>query len=281
MTALAAAPLPGAPGPAQPVGAAAWDLRLARAVPFALVCTLIAAAGHALAGGGDVPPTALAVGFVAVLGLAAACGGRERSLAGIAGALGAGQLVLHCLFHGFNGHGLGGSMTGMAGMAGMHGGSGPLTLPQVAGRLICNEAHPGTLVGLPGSPSAEQLVSSAGLDPHAYAAAPWWQGGVLGMTPSMLAGHLAAALVAGWWLRRGEAALWRLLRVAASAAREHWAAPLRSAFALVAALLRGLFGVAGPARRFGAGGGESPFPAGAVLRHSVVRRGPPCGAFAH
>ncbi|MFE6049702.1 hypothetical protein ACFQ6N_02995 [Kitasatospora sp. NPDC056446] len=275
MTALAAAPSPGAPGPAQPVGAAAWDLRLARAVPFALVCTLIAAAGHALAGGGNVAPTALATGFAAVLVLAVACGGRERSLAAIAGALGAGQLGLHCLFHGFGGHG----SDAMAGMH--HGGSGPLTVPQVAGRLICNEARPGTLAGLPGNPSPEQLVTSAGLDPHAFAAAPWWQGGVFGMTPSMLAGHLAAALVAGWWLRRGEAALWRLLRVAASAAREHWAAPLRSVFVLVAALLRGLSGAAGPVRRFGARAGEHPLPAGAALRHSVVRRGPPCGVLAY
>ncbi|MFJ9611120.1 hypothetical protein ACIRS1_32750 [Kitasatospora sp. NPDC101176] len=274
MTALAAAPLPGAPAPDAPVGAAAWDLRLLRAVPFALVCTLIAAAGHALAGGGNVPPTALATGFAAVLVLAVACGGRERSLAAIAGALGAGQLALHCLFHG-----LGGQATGMAGMH--HGGSGPLTLPQVAGRLICNEGRPGTLAGLPGAPSAEQLVSAAGLDPNAYAVVPWWQGGVFGMTPSMLAGHLAAALVAGWWLRRGEAALWRLVRVAASAAREHWAAPLRSALVLVAALLRGLFGAAGPVRRFAARGGEVLLPAGAALRHSVVRRGPPCGAPAY
>lgn len=274
MTALPAAPLPGASDPARPVGAAAWDLRVARALPFALVCTLIAAAGHALAGGGNVAPAALAAGFAAVLGCAVALGGRERSLAAIAGALGVGQLGLHCLFHGFGGAGDGGAMAGMH-----HGGA--LSVPQVATRLICNEARPGTLAGLPGSPSAEQLVSSAGLDPHAFAAAPWWQGGVLGMTPSMLAGHLTAALVAGWWLRRGEAALWRLLRVAASAAREHWAAPLRSALLLAAALLRGLTGAAGPRCRFGSGGGERPFPAGAALRHSVVRRGPPRGAFAY
>ncbi|MGW2249569.1 hypothetical protein ACWCXH_05155 [Kitasatospora sp. NPDC001660] len=275
MTALAAAQHPGAPAPDAPVGAAAWDLRLARAVPFALVCTLIAAAGHSLTGGGDVALPALATGFAAVLALAVAFGGRERSLAAIAGALGAGQLGLHCLFHGFGGH----AASAMAGMH--HGGSGPLTLPQVAGRLICNEAHPGTLAGLTGGPTAEQLVSSAGLDPAAFPAVPWWQGGVFGMTPSMLAGHLAAALVAGWWLRRGEAALWRLVRVAATAAREHWAAPLRTAFALVAALLRGLFGVAGPARRFGARSGECPLPGGVALRHSVVRRGPPVGALAY
>ncbi|MFI6153837.1 hypothetical protein ACIBCA_14190 [Kitasatospora sp. NPDC051170] len=275
MTALPAAPLPGASAPARPVGAAAWDLRVARAVPFALVCTLIAAVGHALAGGGNPAPVALVTGFAAVLVCAVVLGGRERSLAGIAGALGLGQLGLHCLFHGFGGG------SGSGAMAGMHHGGGAMGVPQVATRLICNEAHPGTLAGLPGSPSAEQLVSSAGLDPHAFAAAPWWQGGLLGMTPSMLAGHLAAALVAGWWLRRGEAALWRLLRVAASAAREHWAAPLRSALLLAAALLRGLVGTAGPEPRFGRGGGGAPFPVGAALRHSVVRRGPPRGAFAY
>ncbi|MFJ9693720.1 hypothetical protein [Kitasatospora sp. NPDC101183] len=272
MNAHPAAPLPGASAPARPVGAAAWDLRVARALPFALVCTLIAAAGHALAGGGNPPLLALATGFAAVLVCAVALGGRERSLAGIAGALGAGQLGLHCLFHGFG-------ATTMAGMH--HGGGHAMGVPEVATRLICNEARPGTLAGLPGGPSAEQLVSSAGLDPHAFGSAPWWQGGLLGMTPSMLAGHLAAALVAGWWLRRGEAALWRLLRVAASAAREHWAAPLRSALLLAAALLRGLVGTAGPRRGFGRGSGERPLPVGAVLRHCVVRRGPPRGAFAH
>ncbi|MFJ6136960.1 hypothetical protein [Kitasatospora sp. NPDC092286] len=279
MTALAAAPLPGAPAPDAPVGAAAWDLRLARAVPFALVCTLIAAGGHALAGGGNVALPALATGFAVVLVLAVALGGRERSLTAIAGALGAGQLGLHGLFHAFGGH----AGTAAGAMAGMqHGGSGPLTLPQVAGRLICNEARPGTLTGLPGNPSVEQLVSSAGLDPQAYAVVPWWQGGVFGMTSSMLAAHLAAALVAGWWLRRGEAALWRLLRITAEAAREHWATPLRTAFALVAELLRGLIGTSGgPARRYGARGGENPPPAGAALRHSVVRRGPPLGALAY
>ncbi|MFF2950957.1 hypothetical protein ACFVVU_06345 [Kitasatospora sp. NPDC057965] len=279
MTAPAAAPHPGAPAPDAPVGAAAWDLRLARAVPFALVCTLIAAAGHALAGGGDVALPALATGFAATLVLATAFGGRERSLGAIAGALAAGQFGLHCLFHSFAGH----AASGAAGPH--HGGppgSGPLTLPQVAGRLVCNEGRPGTLAGLPGSPTAEQLVAGAGLDPHAYATVPWWQGGVLGMTPTMLAAHLAAALVAGWWLRRGEAALWRLVRIAASAAHARTAAPLRTACALAAVLLRGLFGLpAGPVRRSTRRGGDDPLPAGAVLRHSVVRRGPPLGALAY
>ncbi|MEE1828166.1 hypothetical protein [Streptomyces sp. BE20] len=280
MTAPAAAPHPGAPVPDAPVGVAAWDLRLARAVPFALVCTLIAAAGHALAGGGNVAPAALATGFTAVLVAAVAFGGRERSLTAIAGALGAAQFGLHVLFHTLGGHAGAG-----AGSGSHHGGavgSGPLTLPQVAGRLICNEARPGTLIGLPGSPTAEQLVAGAGLDPQEYATAPWWQSGVLGMTPSMFAGHLAAALVAGWWLRRGEAALWRLVRITAAAAREHWATPLRTAFVLASVLLRGLLGTpGGPVRRSGGRDGDDRVPAGAALRHSVVRRGPPLGALAY
>ncbi|MFC5662933.1 hypothetical protein ACFP3U_08035 [Kitasatospora misakiensis] len=286
MTAPAAAPHPGAPVPDAPVGAAAWDLRLARAVPFALVCTLIAAAGHALAAGGDVTPPALAAGFAAVLVFATALGGRERSLGAIAGALGAGQFALHCLFHSFGGHGAAGAAAGAMAGAHHHGGplgSGPLTLPQVASRLVCNEARPGTLIGLPGGPTAEQVVAGAGLDPQAYAATPWWQGGLFGMTPSMLAAHLCAALVAGWWLRRGEAALWRLVRItAAAAARAGAAEPLRTACALAAVLLRGLFGLpGGPVGRSGGRGGDDPLPAGAALRHSVVRRGPPRGAFAY
>lgn len=273
MTAHPAAPLPGAAAPDAPVRAAAWDLRLARALPFALVCTLIAAAGHALAGGGDVAPPALAAGFAAVLAAAAVLGGRERSGLAIAGALGAGQVALHCLFHGLGAH-----ATGMAGMS--HGASAAMTAHQVAGRLLCNEGHPGTLIGLPAGTTPEQLISDAGLDPAAYAAAPWWQGGVFGMTPVMLAGHLAAALVAGWWLRRGEAALWRLLRITAAAAQE-LAAPLRTAFALLASLLRGLLGTPGGAPRpYGAYEVAKRLPAGAALRHSVVRRGPPAAAFA-
>ncbi|WP_371480233.1 hypothetical protein [Kitasatospora sp. NBC_00315] len=273
MTDHPAAPHPGAAAPDAPVRSAAWDLRLARAVPFALLCTLTAAAGHALTGGGDVAVPALAAGFAGVLVLAAVLAGRERPLAAIATALGAGQLALHALFHGFGAH-----ATAMDGMR--RGGSGAMTMPEVAGRLLCNEGHPGTLVGLPGGTSAEQLISDAGLDPQSYAAAPWWQGGVLGLSPAMFAGHLAAALVAGWWLRRGEVALWRLVRLTAAAAQE-WAAPLRTAFALLVTLLRGLLGAPGTALRpYGPGEGNLRLPVAAALRHSVVRRGPPAAAFA-
>lgn len=265
------APQPGAADPVRRVDragpAAAWDLRVVRAVPFALVCTLIAAAGHYLAAGGDIAVPTLALGFAAVCTLAALLGGRERSLPAIAGALGTGQLGLHLLFHA-SGHR---AMTGM-------------TMDQVAGRLICNDMPGAAMTKLPPGITAEQLVSSAGLDPQAYhaaaAGAPWWQ---FGLTPAMLAGHLLAAVVAGWWLRRGEVALWRLVRLAETVAREvqEWTAPLRTAFALLVALLRGLLSAGGQdVRAARPDAGDPQLPRAAVLRHSVIRRGPPAAAFA-
>ncbi|MFB7943818.1 hypothetical protein ACFC6L_02760 [Kitasatospora phosalacinea] len=271
----------GAAVPAGRVPVAAWDLRLLRAVPFALVCTLVAALGHARAGGA-VAPDVLLLGFAAVCAAAALVGGRERSLAGIAAALGAGQLGLHLLFHFFGG-GLGGGAplahAQMAGMAGTAGSGAADPLAVVAGRLLCDDAPGNGLTVVPLDTTPEQVVSAAGLDPQAViaAAAPHAASGWLGLTPAMLLGHLAAALVAGWWLRRGEAALWRLLRTAALTARE-WAAPLRTAVALLTGLLLGAERPAAPRR---AGRAEDwPLPVAAVLRHSVLRRGPPAVAFA-
>lgn len=259
------APQPGAADPVRRARGAAWDLRAARAVPFALVCTLIAAAGHALSGGGEVAVPALALGFAAVCAVAVLLGGRERSLAAIAGALGIGQLGLHLLFH----------TVGHHAMAGM-------TMEQMAGRLVCNDL-PGSGIGtIPAGMTAEQLLGNAGVAPSAYhaaAALPWWQ---FGLTPSMLVGHLVAAALAGWWLRRGEAALWRLVRLAGTLAREvqDRAAPLRTALLLVAALLRGLLGVGATVRAARPDSGSGRLPVAAVLRHSVIRRGPPVAAFA-
>lgn len=258
-----AAPRRGAAAPEVRVPVAAWDLRLARAVPFALFCTLIAAAGHALAGGGDVEVPALMLGFGAVCILATLLGERERSLTAITGALGIGQLGLHFLFHG---------MSPDPGMTGRN------DVTQLAGRLLCNDSPHRGLTVVPVDLTPEQLVSAAGIDPHMYAAASPHEAGLLGLTPTMLLGHLAAALVAGWWLRRGEAALWRLLRVAKAAARE-WAAPLRTAFALLIAVLLGPPAGERPAQR-GARAEDWRLPVAAVLRHSVVRRGPPVAAFA-
>ncbi|MGW4382093.1 hypothetical protein [Kitasatospora sp. NPDC004531] len=273
MTDPTAAARRGAALPAARVSVAAWDLRVLRAVPFALVCTVVAAFGHARAGGAVAPDT-LAAGFAAVCATAALLGGRERSLGAIAAALGAGQLGLHLLFHRF-GEGLGsGAAMAHPGMAGI-GGSG--TTVSVAGRLLCNDTPGDGLTVVPLDTTADQVVSAAGLDPQAYATVAPHAAGWLGLTPGMALAHLAAAVLAGWWLRRGEAALWRLVRAAALTARE-WAAPLRTAVALLAALLLGTSRPA-PARRVGRPE-DWRLPVAAVLRHSVLRRGPPAVAFA-
>ncbi|MFC8718884.1 hypothetical protein [Kitasatospora sp. NPDC057198] len=276
MTYPTAAARRGAAVPVRRVPVAAWDLRLLRAVPFALVCTLVAAFGHARAGGA-VAPDVLLLGFAAVCAAAALVGGRERSLAAIAAALGAGQLGLHLLFHLLGGGLGGGEPMAHAQMAGTAGAADPLAV--VAGRLLCDDTPGNGLTVVPLDTTPEQVVSAAGLDPQAVvaAAAPHAAAGWLGLTPGMLLGHLAAALVAGWWLRRGEAALWRLVRTTALTARE-WAAPLRGAVALLTALLLGAERPAAPRRT---GRPEDwPLPVAAALRHSLPRRGPPAAAFA-
>ncbi|MFE6484227.1 hypothetical protein ACFVGN_15000 [Streptomyces sp. NPDC057757] len=89
------------------------------------------------------------------------------------------------------------------------------------------------------------------------------------MTPHATAAHLAAALLATWWLRRGEAALWSLLRRAVT---------------LVPGLAAWWRGPAGPSdtrARWNAvcGNAAEPRPLRqALLRHAVSRRGPPAGA---
>ncbi|MER7158128.1 hypothetical protein ABT380_06435, partial [Streptomyces lydicus] len=107
-----------------------------------------------------------------------------------------------------------------------------------------------------------------------------------GLLPSlpMLLGHLLAALAVGWLLRRGEAALWRLVRLSAPAAYEiahTLIGTVRGAAALVRALLMGLGTAHGEA--LGAPvsyGDDKPGPKDPALHHSVVRRGPPSFALA-
>ncbi|WP_169946361.1 MFS transporter [Microbispora sp. H11081] len=102
---------------------------------------------------------------------------------------------------------------------------------------------------------------------------PTWHGGLSAQT-GMLTAHLTAALLTGWWLARGEEALWTVLRTAGAGV----AGCLRAVAALLAALTapRGadLAAARRPRRRFRPGAGGEGRTAGA-LRHVVVRRGPP------
>jgi hypothetical protein len=245
-------------------------LRAARAAVFAAVCVALSAAGHAFMTAEPLPWWTFAAGFAGVFAVACAAAGRERSWAGIGVLLAAGQVALHTLFS----FGMAASHTGAA----MDGRASGLS---VLDRLLCGARDSGGHIMLPSGWSARDVVASAGIDPDKAGALPAAPGGAHGGGHSvgpmifdggygMLAAHAAAALVAAWWLRQGEAALFRLLARLSGAA----VAPLRA----VLAVLFGTVPAAGaplPVRR----------PRAAVrrllsaeLRHAVVRRGPPAFA---
>lgn len=287
--------------PASSVRAGA-GLRLLRAAVFTAVCVVLAAAGHTLASGRTVPGTSLLLGWLAVFAVVAPLAGRERSLPGIAALLAVGQVALHAVFN------VGQACAGLAAAAGTPPGvsagglssvpgtapgasSGDGGLAALAARLVCG-SHGHQLT--PGA--ARAVVSGAGLDPASGAPAqlPDMRGmlgmsgmpdvlsGGAGRSPlaalpfcslPMLLGHLLAAVVAGWLLRRGEAALWRLIRLSLQGAAALSPAAVRRAHALLSVLaarapytwprVRRAARTAVARRRT------------VWLRHSLARRGPP------
>jgi hypothetical protein len=122
------------------------------------------------------------------------------------------------------------------------------------------------------------LVAQAGLHLGFEAARPRMAMNMHGMhmahpaahalTPHATAAHVAAALLATWWLRRGEAALWSLLRRAVTFVPG------------LAAWWRTRTGLS-PVRPYGdvvRRTAAEPWPRGRpLLRHAVSRRGPPAG----
>jgi hypothetical protein len=236
------------------------DMRLLRAAVFTAVCVALSATAHSVAAGHAVGGWPLLAGWLAVFATAAPLAGRERSQAGIAAGLAAGQLALHLLFNA-------GEICARPSTAGRDPG-----LMEIAGRLLCNDDAARLT-----PTAAAQVVRQAGLDPsrvsgmsgmHAQA------GSVMASySLAMVIGHLLAALAAGWLLRSGEAALWRL--VALSSGSLQPLRPLRRALALVRVLVGGVPAepASGPRReRFPQ---ERQRLRTATLRHSVARRGPP------
>ncbi|MEV7556398.1 hypothetical protein [Streptomyces sp. NPDC089795] len=261
-------------------------LRLIRAAVFTAVCVVLSAIGHALASCATVPWWSLCFGFVAVFAVAAALAGRRRTLPGIAAALATGQLGLHAMF-GLGQH--------SAAAAQAPAGTADASLAELAARLVCG----GNSVPL--SPAdARQILEAAGLDPaalaeqtaqaaqagqvvaqgheaHAHVAQAVTMAPAAGLfSPAMLAGHLLAALAAGWLLGRGDAALFRLVELSRRSAGAAPIRPLRAALALVRALGAGLPSAA-PRTPQGLRTGSDParHTGREALQHTVIRRGPP------
>jgi hypothetical protein len=148
--------------------------------------------------------------------------------------------------------------------------AGGLTVSATAVLLAGRECSPQTVIGL--LVGAQVLLhelfgvsGGAGSPPRVHL--PHGQG--LGADLGMVIAHLTATLITGWWLARGESALWSVLRRLGTLAVRR----LRHVLAL---LQEGTAGPERPAarapRRF------DPAPAGRELRHTVSRRGPPLPA---
>ncbi|MFE6822342.1 hypothetical protein [Streptomyces sp. NPDC057690] len=197
-------------------------VRSLRAAVFAAVCVLLAAAGHGLATGDTPPLWADGAGFLAVFTAGWLLGARERALPGIGAATLATQAGLHVAFDAARSR------------------TAPRTMPA----MPMTSAHGVHAYGM----------HAHGMHLHAHTASA--------MTAHATAAHVLAALAASWWLRRGEAALWSLLR---------WAVAFLPG---LAAWWRGTpVPLPVPSLHPAA---PAPVPLGQLLlRHAVSRRGPP------
>ncbi|KQX78481.1 hypothetical protein [Streptomyces sp. Root1310] len=166
--------------------------RSLRAAVFAAVCVLLAAAGHGLATGDTPPPWADGAGFLAVFAAGWLLGARERALPGIGAAMLATQAGLHVAFDAARSRTAARTMPAMP-MTSAHG-----------MRAHGMRAHGMRAHGMHAHGMHAHGMQANGMHLHAHA--------VTAMTPHATAVHVLAALAASWWLRRGEAALWSLLR---------------------------------------------------------------------
>lgn len=226
---------------------AGWCARAMRAAVFAAMCVLLAALGHVLMSGSDVPAWALAAGG-AVTGAVGWClAGRERGLPFIVTVVVAAQTVLHEAFsyaQSTSGTSDGSASMDMSGMGSMDGsiGMGPMRM----GSMDMGAMHRGH-TGM--SPMDHMGHSMDGGSPSF----------------GMLAAHLLAAVLCGLWLAYGEKATFRILRAAAG-----WlAAPLRLVLALPVTPDRPRVRV----RRCR----SDRAPRFLLLVHAITSRGPPVG----
>jgi hypothetical protein len=229
-------------------------LREARAAIFAALCVLVAALGHGAFSAGGIPAWALGTATVALFLGARLFTRRERGFTAILAAMALIQVGLHFFFEDAQRNMAAASATGsMSSMAGM----------PARGRMWCGSKEPDltpTLLHIGAIHPAGTVDPTAA---HAVAGITGMAGMTGSMTTGMLAVHALAALVAAWWLRRGEAATWN----AARSAVLFLVAPLLLFFATVPPTMR-------PSRTVVAAEGPRLGP-GLLLRHFVTRRGPP------
>ncbi|SHL96333.1 hypothetical protein SAMN05216268_107251 [Streptomyces yunnanensis] len=210
----------------------AAHLRALRAALFTALCVTLSSASHVLLSRMPLPPVTVAVTGVAVFALAYALAGRERGYWRIAGLLLPLELAADAVFS-----------------LGQHTCYGPDGTPAAPVHALS------TMLLCGGGPIGGPLAQ---LSREGGAPAQVWL--------LLLAAHLAVGLLAAGWLRRGEAALVRLLGAVAGFAFR----PLLIAAAVLGRVLAPRRPVPAPVR---SGPVARSVP---LLVHSVVRRGPPC-----
>ncbi|CAM5239482.1 MULTISPECIES: hypothetical protein [Streptomyces] len=171
---------------------AGWGVRTVRTAVFAAVCVVLAALGHVLMSGRDVPAWALAAGLAATGGAGWCLTGRERGPALIVPLVGAVQAALHSAFS------------------------------------LAQTASPGTAPPPAAMSPLPMDMGAAPMDAMHMAHMAHSTDGSGWPASGMLAAHLLAALLTGLWLAYGERAAFRILRAVAG----RLAAPLRLLLAL-------------------------------------------------
>jgi len=225
-----------------------WSLRTARAAVFAAACVGVSAAGHVWMSGLMIPAWALLAALLAVGAAGYGLAGRQRGFVAIAGLMLFGEFGLHLLFSASQRTTTGGAMSSMPGMANMPGMVMPH--PVSASAWLCG-----------GGKFAADASSGHGV----MSSMPWMsEHGAAGM----IAVHVVAGLLCAWWLGRGEAATFRLLRSLVV-----FAAPLLVIIWPVAPVVSDL-----TARVPDDSDEHAPTVCG-LLVHAVVRRGPPSPVF--
>ncbi|MFJ3673492.1 hypothetical protein ACIPSE_44295 [Streptomyces sp. NPDC090106] len=217
---------------------AGWCSRTIRAAVFAAVCVLLAALGHVLMSGTDLPAWALGAGVAGTGTLGWCLAGRERGLPTVVTVVVTAQTTLHWSFS------LAQSASGAAATNMAHMGSMSMGSMDMGHMSHMGTSHIGGM---------DHMGHSMVMD----------DGGSSSF--GMLAAHLIAALLTGLWLAYGEKATFRILRAVSG-----WlAAPLRLPLALPAVPDRPRVRRARPR--------SDRAPSLRLLIHAITSRGPPLG----
>jgi hypothetical protein len=267
---------------------AGWCSRTVRAAVFAVVCVLLAALGHVMMSGGTVPWWALGASGALVGGLGWCLAGRERGLAVIVTSVVLAQAALHSAFSLaqasgslgawgtaasafdgartmslrslFTGH----DMSAMS-MSSTHLGSSPTGATTGATHMGATHMGATHMSSAPMDALGMGSMDIGSMDPLGHMGNMGHTAGATSSAFGMLAAHLLAALLCGFWLAHGERAVFRVLRTLAG----RLAAPLRLLLALPTPVhhphlrVRRNRSVRAPRRL--------------LLVHSITSRGPPAG----